>query len=216
MGSGYADPVAGANEKSQQSELDLGAFWIMRTEVTNAQYARCVQAGACSTPLPHNTRWNDPTYAEHPVVFVTWHQANQYARWVGGRLPTEGAEWEKACRGRDGRTYPWGNDLPTAELVNFDMNVGDTAPVGGLSGGHQSLRCADMAGNVWEWTSSKFAGLPYDPEDGREKLEGAAYRTIRGGSFYFNAARVRCAVRDDHQPDGGNADFGFRVVFPGS
>ena len=104
------DPLANDDEKPQQTDLYLDAFWIMRTEVTNAQYAKCVEAGACSEP--NNTRWNDPAYAEHPVTNVNWEQANAYAKWAGGRLPTE-AEWEKACRGTDGRIYPWGDEPPT-------------------------------------------------------------------------------------------------------
>src|SRR5690606_6923010 len=102
----------------------VGDFWIMRNEVTNRQYAQCVKAGVCSAPQ-NGERWRDPAFADHPVAGVSWEQANTFAAWVGGRLPTE-AEWEKACRGTDGRIYPWGNVAATHEVANYDNVLADT------------------------------------------------------------------------------------------
>ena len=116
--------------EAPQSTINADEFWIMRTEVTNAQYGLCVEAKSCTAP--NSSSWNDPQFGEHPVTDVTWYQANDYAKWVGGRLPTE-AEWEKACRGTDGFIYPWGDSGPTADLANFNSNVGDTTPVGKYS-----------------------------------------------------------------------------------
>jgi formylglycine-generating enzyme required for sulfatase activity len=97
-----------ANERPAHT-VYLDAFYIDKTEVTNAQYRKCVEAGACSQP--YDTGWyNDPNRAEHPVGWVDWNQANAYCQWAGKRLPTE-AEWEKAARGTDGRTYPWGEGI---------------------------------------------------------------------------------------------------------
>jgi len=100
-----------------QHPVTLDDYWIMRTEVTNAQYLRCVDAGTCDPPADSNRRYADAQFADQPVTGITWFQARDYANWVGGRLPTE-AEWEKACRGTDGRTYPWGNQEPTGDLLN--------------------------------------------------------------------------------------------------
>jgi formylglycine-generating enzyme required for sulfatase activity len=174
------------NEHAQHS-VTLDDYWIMRTEVTNAQYLRCVDAGTCDPPADSNRRYADTQFADQPVTGITWFQARDYANWVGGRLPTE-AEWEKACRGTDGRTYPWGNQDPTGELLNFsETGVGVGNTVGSYPKGASPDGALDMAGNVWEWTSSAYVDYPYDPKDGREDPESSKARVLRGGSSANNA-----------------------------
>jgi formylglycine-generating enzyme required for sulfatase activity len=183
----------------------------MRTEVTNAQYARCVTAGACTAPA--NTFWNDSSHSEHPVVNVDWKQASAYAKWAGGRLPTE-AEWEKACRGTDGRIYPWGNQAPTSILANF---IGSgTELVGSHPAGTSPYGALNMPGNVYEWTSSHYQPYPYNANDGRESQEASIPRTMRGGSFFDLVNGVRCAGRKLNYSFNWNYDLGFRVMSPGS
>jgi formylglycine-generating enzyme required for sulfatase activity len=195
-----------------QGSISLDSFWIMRTEVTNREYKLCVEERGCTKP--NNARWNDPTYGEYPVTDVTWHQANDYAAWAGGRLPTE-AEWEKACRGTEGRIYPWGDSAPTADLANYGKNVGDTSQVGKYSPqGDSPYGLADMAGNVQEWTSSQSTAYPYDAADGRENAGGDAARTLRGGGWSYNGSGVRCATRYNYPPSYWYPYLGFRVVMP--
>lgn len=195
-----------------QGSIPLENFWIMRTEVTNREYKLCVEEGVCTKP--NNARWNDPAYGEHPVTDVTWHQANDYAAWAGGRLPTE-AEWEKACRGTEERIYPWGDSAPTADLANYGKNVGNTTPVGKYSPqGDSPYGLEDMAGNVQEWTSSQSLAYPYDAADGRENLGGDAARTLRGGGWNYNGSGVRCATRYNYPPSYWYPYLGFRVVTP--
>jgi formylglycine-generating enzyme required for sulfatase activity len=206
------DSLAQPNEQPQHTQT-LPSFWIMRTEVTHGQYKRCVDEGVCTEP--GYDRWNDSTYMDRPV-HVTWHQANAYAAWAGGRLPTE-AEWEKACRGTDGRIYPWDDSAPTAELANFDDTAGYTTPVGQYSPqGDSPYGLVDMAGNVWEWTSSRYGPYPFNAADGRENPDGTVPRTLRGGAWSNDDHFVRCAGRFINSPDYWNNDVGFRVVSPGS
>jgi formylglycine-generating enzyme required for sulfatase activity len=148
------------------------------------------------------------------VTDVTWQQANAYALWAGGRLPTE-AEWEKACRGSDGRIFPWGDTGPTPDLANFNANTGATTPVGTYSPqGDSAHGLVDMAGNVLEWTSSKRQAYPYDFNDGREDPKGNEQRTLRGGSWISGEDGVRCAERSDAIAKRGLNGIGFRVVTP--
>ncbi|MFN2201983.1 MAG: SUMF1/EgtB/PvdO family nonheme iron enzyme [Caldilineaceae bacterium] len=186
-------------------------FWIMTTEVTNQQYAQCVDAGACTQPS-EGEHWSDPAYADHPVVGVDWNQANDFAGWAGGRLPTE-AEWEKACRDTDGRTYPWGNDPATHDLANYDNVIGDTTPVGSYPAGASPYGALDMGGNVWEWTSSLEANYPYDAGDGREDPSGVGRRIARGGSYFYTHYQLACSTRLPSPPGEGNPQIGFRVAF---
>ncbi len=189
----------------------VGDFWIMRNEVTNRQYAQCVKAGVCSAPQ-NGERWRDPAFADHPVAGVSWEQANTFAAWVGGRLPTE-AEWEKACRGTDGRIYPWGNVAATHEVANYDNVLADTVPVGSYSGSASPYGVLDMSGNVWEWTSSLYADYPYVADDGREDSSATGRRVARGGSYYYTHYQLTCSFRAPMEPDDANTQMGMRVVF---
>lgn len=209
MGSSDSDELVEADEMPQHS-VYVDAFWIMQTEVTNEQYRRCVETDACTAP--YNDLWNNSSYSQHPVTDVSWNQANNYAEWIGGRLPTE-AEWEKACRGIDNRIFPWGNQAPSAKVLNYNgSNLGVTTVVGTYPPGANNLY--DMAGNVWEWTADWYDGDYYNdlPLSNPTGPEEGDFRVLRGGSWINVNSFVRCANRDWYYPDLYDAIYGFRVV----
>lgn len=201
----------------------LPGYWIGKYPVTVAQFRE----------FAADYRWADRESLQgpdnHPMANVTWRHARDYCRWLAQitglpvTLPSE-AEWEKAARGTDGRLYPWGNELPDARLCNFGHNVDRTTPVGQYSTqGDSPFGCADMAGNVWEWTRSLWGKdwgepdytYPYRVGDGREDLEAGneVLRVLRGGSYDRNQDFARCAFRKMSVPNlrDGNWYNGFRV-----
>ncbi len=220
MGSADSDPLAGGDEKPQTT-VYLQAFWVDQTEVTNAMYAKCVQAGACQTPAAgksttQNSRYGNSQFDNYPVTNVSWDSASNYCNWAVRRLPTE-AEWEKAARGTDGRIYPWGDQAPDASLLNYD--IGNTTEVGHYPIGASPYGALDMAGNVWEWTSSLYRPYPYLANDGREDMRSRGRRVLRSGSFgskLDSPGDVRSAYRngggDDSLPDSQSPSLGFRCV----
>ena len=133
----------------------LDEFWIGRTPVTDRQYQVFVDATGHAPPEHWSGKRVHPAKLNHPVVFVSWDDAQAFCEWAGLFLPTE-QQWEKAARGTDGRKYPWGNESPTADLCNFNKHVGDTTLVGRYSPqGDSPYGIVDMAGNVWEWCEEK-------------------------------------------------------------
>jgi hypothetical protein len=205
----------GEDDEKPVHTVYLDEYQIGEYEVTNRQYAQCVKAGICSSPA--NKRYTAQDYERHPVTDVSWYDANDYCDWVGGRLPTE-AEWEKAARGTDGRTYPWGEGIDCT-LANYsgkdngnDFCVGDTTPVGSYESGKSPYGAYDMAGNVWEWTSSLYMGYPYDVSDGREELSSSDLRVLRGGSWDGNDNYVRSANRGGNGPSLTVIYVGFRCA----
>ena len=139
----------------------LDAFWIDQTDVTNGMYSKCVKAGTCQHPINNTlsisfSRYGNPEFDNYPVVDVDWDRANAYCQWAGRRLPTE-AEWEKAARGTDERTYPWGEVIDSTR-ANYGDNVqGTTTAVGRLS---QPVPVHSahwiLAGNVWQWVADWY------------------------------------------------------------
>ncbi len=198
------------NEQPQH-KVYLTAFKIARVPVTNTQYQVFVNATGHRKPGHWSTGIIPSGKEQHPVVDVNWHDARAFCRWAGVRLPTE-AEWEKAARGTDRRIYPWGDQKPNKKLCNHNSFVGDTTPIGHYPQGASPYGVLDMAGNVWEWTGTKAAPYPYNPNDGREESEGNEYRVLRGGAFR-TVNFPRCAFRDVGTPPDQNKVFrGFRVV----
>jgi formylglycine-generating enzyme required for sulfatase activity len=186
--------------------VTVPGFELSETPVTNAQYATFVAEGH-GAPPPH---WLDDrppaALAAHPVTWVDWNDADAFCRWAGGRLPTE-AEWEKAARGTDSRTYPWGDEPDERRaVVGRGIKRGTTAPVGSLPGGASPYGLLDMAGNVWEWTASWYGPYPGSLEEGTE-------RVLRGGSYASPGLRwVRCASRSRSRPFRRQAHIGFRLA----
>ena len=223
----FVDDPDHYNGEFPQHMVKLDAFWISKYQITNAQYAMFLNAmgnqeeggvtwlkadgyGVRIHKLGGGWR-ADSGYADHPVVEVSWYGARAYAEWIGACLPTE-AEWEKAARGTDGRIYPWGNELPTDDLCNFGDRDRGTTPVGTYSPqGDSPYGCADMAGNVWEWTRSLWKDYPYDPTDGREDPDSEAVRVLRGGAFGSSRSYVRCDCRLWDDPYSRGSGYGFRV-----
>lgn len=205
-----------ANEMPMH-EVCLDAFWISKTEVTNAQYKMCVDAGRCE--LPFDTiyeefcNYNDPVYVDHPVVCIDWYLAQAFAKWLGGNLPTE-AQWEYVARGSAGYKYSWGNEKLTCDLANYSGCVGRTMPVGSYRDGVSWVGALEMNGNVWEWVHSEYRDYPYNADDGRENNNSNNYRVVRGGSFRSSAFSIRAAYRRDWHLRNSDDDLGFRVVIP--
>lgn len=212
MGSveGYEDE---SDDEGKVQFIDIGSFWIGQTEVTNAMYRLCYEDNACE--VPGGDFFRDQDYANHPVTYVSWEDAHKYCAWAGGRLPTE-AEWEKAARGGlENELYPWESESPTcrtnadngAQFSNCDPG---TVVVGSFEPNNYGL--FDMAGNVFEWTSSCYQKYPYDPEDGREDIDSSCKRVLRGGSWYDGAYILRVSYRVEANPENNSNILGFRCV----
>ncbi len=192
--------ICGAGEGTRVLRLERG-FFVARTPVTNGEYARFVAATDRKPPQHWKGKSPPEGIADHPVVLVSWHDATAYAAWAGLRLPSE-EEWERAARGMDGREYPWGDEFDPTRCNTRESGIGTTTPVGQYSpGGDSPCGCADMAGNVWEWTSSEWA-------------PGSGGRVVRGGSWGGYRDFGRCAVRGGVDPVDSDDGSGFRCVSP--
>lgn len=178
--------MAMANQQPPHT-VTVASFWMAKTPVTNDQFERFVEATGHTPEGAWKScaqRWGPKA----PVVEIRYTDAQAYAAWAGLRLPTE-AEWEYAARGRDGRTYPWGNTWDPARCRNSmrgnAFSAGGPAPVGSYPQGASPFGCLDMAGNVLQWCSSKLQSYPYEENDGREDASPAE-RVQRGGAWYHN------------------------------
>jgi formylglycine-generating enzyme len=196
--------------------VSLSAYWISRTKITNRMYSLCVGVGVCAPPatVASGIVYSNPTYADHPVVGVTWEQANTYCGWDGGRLPTE-AEWEKAARGPGGQTYPWGNEAPSCDLLNYaGCSVNSTTSVIAYPESASPYLALDMAGNTFEWTGDWYDAnyYPTSPIQDPIGAESGIYRVVRGSGFESDSSQIASAIRRPADPNTPRRDIGFRCV----
>ena len=205
----------GTEAEKPEHTVYIDAFWIDQTEVTNEKYIKCVDAGICTHPeqgahlvlrdssATRDFYYGNPEYDNYPAIFVNYSQAVEYCRWAGRRLPTE-AEWEKAARGTDGRIYPWGNEEPNVNLLNYDGNIGDTSEAGAYPQGASPYGAYDMAGNVWEWVQDWYDPEYYEksPRDNPQGPpdEDGLFFTMRGGSWRKSERPVRVTYRHWYIP----------------
>lgn len=204
----------GTENERPQREITLAAFWVDRYEVTNEQFLRFAQQGGARP----GRRWREfaaPDRARHPVRGVRWADAIAYAAWAGKRLATE-AEWEKAARGTDGRTFPWGNGWSSSCCNSGCPGDGfeQTAPIGSFPSGASPYGCEDMAGNVWEWCFDLYGKLYYEiaPLFNPPGIEKGRLRVVRGGSWMDEPGVLRCAARAHTDPNVEDSVTGFRCV----
>jgi len=240
MGSSSLDSLSEVYERPQHS-VYLDSFWIDKTEVTNAMFAKFVDSTGHRTQAeidgwswefdgqswsqPAGTDWHHPLGSgsslqgldNHPVVRVSWNDAQAYCSWVERRLPTE-AEWEKAARGENGNIYPWGNSSPMPNMLNYNQNKGNTKPVGTYPDGVSVFGAYDMSGNVWEWVIDWYQEYYYQDSIFENPVgpPNGDGRVMRGGSWFTGEVGIRSAYREWGYQDGSYWSTGFRCVINGS
>ncbi len=229
------DPGAHSNE-SPRRKVRLPGYWMAKFPVTVGQYRAFVAASGGKVGDARSLEGA----SNAPVVWVSWEDALAYCGWLGERLrelaverrgqgdefweelasgrlravlPSE-AEWEKAARGLESRIFPWGSEVDPNRASFADTGMGEPSSVGCFPGGSSPFGCEEMSGNVLEWTRSVRKNYPYVAGDGREDLEASAQglRVARGGAFYYNRRKGRCAFRDWRNPFVRSDYLGFRVV----
>ncbi len=209
MGSDPAEEFAPEPDEAPRHRVPVAAFRIGRTQVTNAEYAIFVAASGVPAP----SHWPDgaPTadQASHPVSYVSWADARAFCAWAGGFLPTE-AEWERAARGDDDRAWPWGDDAPNLERATFA--AAGTSTVGLHVAGASPFGALDLAGNVWEWTTSAYRAYSYDAADGREDDGSPEPRVVRGGAYSHGPGEIRCSYRHGMLPGAVDHYVGLRLA----
>ena len=200
--------LIGATNAQPVHMVTVESFEMMRTEITVAQYKKCVDAGVCSVFSTGSTiNWGMPGKEDHPMNSVTWLQTMTFAEWVGARLPTE-AEWEYAARSLGQPvTYPWGEATPDCSYVDFmdggvACNGSGTSPVCNTPSGHTEQGLCDMAGNLSEWVldnyHNDYIGAPPNGSawcDVATCEDNGEHRVFRGGSWNFNASYLDTTTR---------------------
>jgi formylglycine-generating enzyme required for sulfatase activity len=234
------------DDEKPQHVLSLPDYRIGRYPVTISEFSGFMQDGGyeemrwwteAGLAVKRREDWTQPRWWDdsrfnrpnQPVVGVSWYECLAYCNWKRAttkapcRLPSE-AEWEKAARDPDGLPYPWGKKFDASRLNSFEGGqvVWSTTPVGVFPAGVSPIGCLDMAGNVWEWTSSLWGEdwgkpdfkYPYQPGDGREDLNAGdtSRRVLRGGSWLDDRLGARCSCRSGFYPDYRSVFIGFRVV----
>jgi len=207
------------SDEGPEHKVTLNAFYIDKYEVTNLQYKKFIDATNYKSPQHFENRTYPKGKVDHPVVYVSWTDAEAYCKWADKRLPTD-EEWEKAARGSDARNYPYGNE--------FDFNksngpvrwtalkqAGDTAPVGAFEDGKSPYGLYDMSGNVWEWTASWYHAYPGNTRPSENY--GEVYKTLKGGSWW-DCSFYQCGIsapaynRAFFLKSTKNKSFGFRCA----
>ena len=232
MGSDYFE-----EDEKPAHTVYLDAFWIDQYEVTNGMYAKCIETKRCSAPISYlsptairNSRQeiigyqliddskffkqlaNDPDFFNQPVTDIYWEQANAYCQWAGRRLPTE-AEWEKAARGVDRRTYPWGETINCTK-ANFFSCIGHPSRVGSYEAGQSPYGAYDMAGNALEWVADWYGSSYYQKSSHENPLGPGSglYRVFRGGSWRSDDGASRSTNRPGNLSSMPLDFIGFRCV----
>jgi formylglycine-generating enzyme required for sulfatase activity len=189
--------------------VTLSRYDIDPAEVSRWAYFGCVQAGRCSIPAPSIDSLDIIDLGDYPVVGVTWDQAAAYCAYMGRRLPTE-AEWERAARGDDGRTWPWGEQAPDCGRANYGPCARPPARVYSMREGAHPMGTLHMADNVAEWVADWYAE-PAGTVDPQGPASGTA-RVVRGGSYLSEAHQLRTWYRAAALPGAASATIGFRCA----
>ena len=222
------DFVRGTNEggynERPQGVMYVEEFWIDKYEVTNHQYSEFVEKTGHRKPGPPSRYARKLVHlrgVNQPVTYVSWDDAHSYCRWKGKRLPTE-AEWEKAVRGTDGRTWPWGDRLEN-HYANFGGSQDGfeyTAPVGSFPKDQSMFGVYDGAGNSMEWVDNWYVEDLYKVSSARKRdrdrsRDAQTYKTLRGGGYTSRGIDLRITNRMFMVPDFRDETIGFRCAKSG-
>lgn len=213
-------------DETPQHKVYLDGYYIDQYEITVKQYELFLKAirdkelNSCCHPEEPMRKSHIPNKwkaqllePDLPVVGVDWYDAYAYAKWADKRLPTE-AEWEKAARGTQGKTYPWGEDYPSNQHANFFLNVGQFVKGGGYPKGASIYKVQDLAGNVWEWVFDNYSAKYYHYSEPKNP-KGPAFgdqKCYRGGSFQTGPDELRSTFRSYNTPSYRVDDLGFRCA----